>query len=150
MRRLGMVALPIAAVLTLAGCNSGDDEGGDFGIELSGANEVCAQGQTCGDPDGSGTATVEINSDRNELCYELSLQGISGVTAAHIHEAPVGEAGDAEVDLEFSGPDGGADACLDGIAEDVLEEIAANPDRHYVNVHTQEFPDGAVRGQLEG
>jgi len=30
----------------------------------------------------------------------------------------------------------------------VLKEIMGNPSAYYVNVHTAEFPNGALRGQL--
>ena len=142
----------IAAVLFLVmavfvGCNEGDDEGGDFEISLSGADEVCEDESACGG-EGSGKAELEINSDRNEVCYEIELEGVENVSAAHIHAAPEGEAGDVVVDLEYDGDDGGADACVDDIDESVLEDISEEPERHYVNVHSEEFPDGAVRGQL--
>ncbi len=31
---------------------------------------------------------------------------------------------------------------------DVIAAIRANPSNYYVNVHTTDFPDGAIRGQL--
>ncbi len=145
----GLMILLLVPALLLAACNEGDDEGGDFTPTLSGANEVCDEDGSCGG-EGSGTATVDINSDRNEICYKIELSGVEGVTAAHIHAAPAGEPGDVVVDLAYEGDDAGGEGCVDGIEEGVLEEISEEPGRHYLNVHTDDLPDGAARGQLEG
>ncbi len=149
MKKLGSLMFALLIVgLFLGACNEGDDEGGDFTIALSGADEVCDEEGSCGG-EGSGTAKVTINSDRNEICYEITLQGVAGVTAAHIHAAPEGEAGEVVVDLVYDGDDAGAEGCVDDIEEGVLEGIAEEPERHYLNVHTSDLPDGAARGQLQ-
>lgn len=147
MKRSVVIGLVAVTALLGASCNEGDDEGGSFSLDLSGDAEVC-DGDTCGGP-GTGTAEVTINTDRNEVCYEISLEEVTGVTAAHIHAAPEGEAGDVVVDLEYDGDDEGAEACVDGIDEGTLEEVSEEPARHYLNVHSDEYPDGAVRAQLE-
>jgi hypothetical protein len=33
-------------------------------------------------------------------------------------------------------------------ARDLIKTIRMNPSNYYVNVHTTDFPDGAIRGQL--
>ncbi len=145
MRRVGVLLVSIA-VLLLAACNPGDDEGGDYQIELSGANEVC-EGDTCGG-DGTGSAEVTINSDENEVCYNMTFDGVENVTMAHIHSGQDDEAGPVVVNLEFAGDDNGGEACVDGVEESVLEDISEDPANFYVNVHSERYPDGAVRGQL--
>lgn len=147
MKRIGVLALLIVTGILLGGCNPGDDEGGGFGAELSGANEVC-EGDTCGG-EGTGTAEVDINSDRNELCYEMTLEGVENVRAAHIHTGRDGEAGPVLIDLEYQGDDSGGEGCVDGIEEATLEDVAEEPGNFYVNVHSERYSDGAVRGQLE-
>ncbi|MEX0789729.1 MAG: CHRD domain-containing protein [Actinomycetota bacterium] len=147
MNRLLILAVALLAAVLLAACNPGDDEGGSFEIDLSGANEIC-EGDTCGG-DGTGTAQVDINSDENQVCYEISLDGVEGVTAAHIHSGTSEEAGPVVVNLEYDGDDQGADKCIDGVSESDLEAISEDPANHYVNVHSQQYPDGAVRGQLD-
>ncbi len=47
--------------------------------------------------------------------------------------------------LEVTGPDG--DMCL-AAEPDLLKLIVATPEAYYVNVHTGDFPKGAIRGQL--
>lgn len=147
MKRLAATGVAIALALSGAACNEGDDEGGSFSLELTGDAEVC-DGDTCGG-DGTGTAEVTINSDQNEVCYEIVLEEVQDVTAAHIHAAPEGEAGEVVIDLEYAGDDAGAEECVDGIDESVLEDVSEEPERHYLNVHSEEYPDGAVRAQLE-
>ena len=134
-----------AVLLILSACS---DEGGDFETELSGANEVCDDPDACGG-DGSGTATIEIDSDENEVCYTFELEGLEGVNAAHIHEGEEGQSGDPVVDLAYEGDDSGGEGCVDGVQESLLEDILDDPSGYYVNVHTEDLPDGAGRGQLE-
>ncbi len=142
MSKLWVIAA--VSVLALAGCA---DEGAEFEVDLSGANEVCEDENACGGT-GSGTATVTIDSDENEVCYDFSLEDIEGANAAHIHEGAEGEAGDPVVDLAYSGDDEGGDDCVDGVDEGLLEDISENPSDFYVNVHTEDLPDGAARAQL--
>lgn len=126
----------MTAALLPVSCNPGDDEGGTFDIELTGANEVC-DGDTCSG-DGTGSAELEINSDENQICYDISLEGVENVKAAHIHSGTEDEAGPVLVNLEYpEGEDDGA-----------LEDISEEPAGFYVNVHSEQYPDGAVRGQL--
>lgn len=148
MKKLLVVSVALLAAVLVAACNPGDDEGGSFEIDLSGANEIC-EGDTCGG-DGTGTAQVDINSDENQVCYDISLEGVQSVTAAHIHSGGSDEAGPVVVNLEYDGDDQGADKCVDGVSESDLEDISENPANFYVNVHSEQYPDGAVRGQLTG
>jgi hypothetical protein len=145
-----LLFLGVALIFVFGACNNeGDDEGGTFEMSLAGDAEVC-DGDTCGG-DGSGSATVEINSDQNELCYDITLEGVKGPNAAHIHTGDEGESGDVVVDLAYEGDDSGTggETCIDDVDEGVLEEISEEPKGHYLNVHTEELPDGAVRAQLE-
>jgi hypothetical protein len=146
-RNMGLVCRLIL-IFVLIACNPGDDEGGDFSFKLSGAEEVC-EGDTCGGP-GTGEADVKINSDRNEVCYDIKLEGVTEVTAAHIHSGEKGSAGPIVVNLEYAGDDSGGEGCVDGVDEGVLEKISEQPAAYYVNVHSNRYPDGAVRGQLSG
>jgi hypothetical protein len=101
-----------------------------------------------GDTDGSGTALVVINPGQGELCFMISVSGITlPASAAHIHEAPVGVPGPVVVPLAPPGADGTVRDCVD-VDRDELLEIMLEPEEYYVNVHTTDFPAGAVRGQL--
>lgn len=108
---------------------------------LSGANEVPAA-----DPDGIGLALVRIDRDYRRLCYVLTVENIATPTAAHIHQAPAGSNGPVVVDLGVP-PLGLSSRCV-RVSYSLGKAIARHPHRYYVNVHTADYPDGAIRGQL--
>jgi glucose/arabinose dehydrogenase len=120
-------------------------EGGQqFTTTLTGAAEVPGPG----DPDGSGTATVTLNPDGEEVCWEIQVSDITlPATAAHIHEAPVGVAGPVVVTLSAPDANGVASGCTTVASAEIME-ILEHPEEYYVNVHTSDYPAGAVRGQL--
>ena len=97
-----------------------------------------------GDPDGKGTAEVKVF--RGKVCYELSVQRIRPATAAHIHEGRRGVAGDIRVTLKPPS-DGSSSGCKD-ISRMLSRDLREHPGAFYVNVHNNQFPDGAIRGQL--
>lgn len=100
-----------------------------------------------GAPDGGGVAVVVGTQDPTELCAGLYVTLDAPATAAHIHRAPEGQAGEVVVELPTQ-DDGAVTACQRGLAPALVGDILANPAGYYVNVHTQAFPDGAIRGQL--
>jgi hypothetical protein len=68
-------------------------------------------------------------------------------TAAHIHQAPAGVAGPVVVPLPTPDASGMAKGCIT-VQRSLVEAILANPAGYYANVHTTDFPAGAIRGQL--
>ena len=110
-----------------------------FTTALGGAAEVPGPG----DPEGTGSATVTVSAAKKQVCYAIQVSGIGDPTAAHIHEGAAGAAGPPVVTLD---PPTGED-CVDVDAA-IAAKILARPAQYYVNVHTAEFPGGAVRGQL--
>jgi hypothetical protein len=114
---------------------------------LTGAAEVNAEGvPNQGDPDGSGTANVRVNPGQGCISYDLAVEDIEPATAAHIHEAPAGEAGPVVVGLDK--PTDGTSSGTVTVDREEAKNIVQNPDKYYVNVHNAEYPGGAVRGQL--
>ncbi|MDG2003342.1 MAG: CHRD domain-containing protein [Novosphingobium sp.] len=107
---------------------------------LSGANETKP-----GDPDGSGSFTAEVDIGTGDVCYLLSVADIGAVTAAHIHKGAAGKNGKPVTPIDVTGPED--DLCI-AMEPEKLELIVATPGNYYVNVHTKDFPAGAVRGQL--
>jgi hypothetical protein len=146
-RRVLFLAAALGMVAMLAMAAPALGEGRPFSTTLTGAAEVPGPG----DPDASGTAFITLNQGQGEVCFDLSWALIDGtVTAAHIHVGPAGVAGDVVVPL-FAGALAGTDSasgCISGVSEELIKAIRQDPASYYVNVHSDVFPAGAVRGQL--
>lgn len=99
-----------------------------------------------GDADGSGLAIITIEG--NTVSYVLTYQNIATPTAAHIHTGAIDVDGPVLVDLMGDFGTSSASGSVTASQEDI-DAITANPSGHYVNIHTNEFPGGAIRGQLE-
>ena len=137
-----LVALALVGPASAAKLGVADQGGRQLATTLSGEEEVPGPG----DPDGGGFATVTVNPGQGVLCYELSVSGIAPATAAHIHEAPPGEAGPVVVPLQP--PTGGSSSGCVEVGRALAKDILKNPSDYYVNVHNAEYPAGALRGQL--
>lgn len=92
---------------------------------------------------GSGTATFTIRLGRTELCYTLTVTGLTNVTAAHIHSLQGGG-----IVVPLTAPTTGTSSGCVIVAKELLQEIVRTPAAFYANVHTATFLDGQVRGAL--
>jgi hypothetical protein len=118
---------------------------------LYGRNELSGDPlrRGAGDPDGRGAASVTI--DGTMVCFGLTVTNIAQPVAAHIHRGRRSQNGPVEVTFvpPTSGDPGASSGCVPPDRDpDVAQEILRHPRRFYVNVHTADFPGGAVRGQL--
>lgn len=113
-----------------------------FQTELTGAAEVPGPGAD----KGMGEATLTFDSDKNQVCYMLHATGTDTPTMAHIHKGAAGTAGGVVVPL--SPPATGMSQGCAPLAPAVLADIVAHPADYYVNIHTAQFPKGAMRGQV--
>jgi hypothetical protein len=111
---------------------------------MSGAEEAPGPG----DEDGTGMANITVNLFKRQVCFALMVSDIGPATAAHIHIAPPGEPGPVVVPLNPPPTDGSSRGCANNVDAQLLKNIVRHPERYYVNVHNEEFPAGAVRGQL--
>jgi CHRD domain-containing protein len=109
-----------------------------FSALLSGANEVPAA-----DADGTGLAVVTFSG--TTVNYSVLVQNINTPTMAHIHRGAAGINGPVVIGFDVNTLSGGSAA---GVDQGLINEILANPSGFYVNVHTSDFPGGAIRGQL--
>jgi hypothetical protein len=115
-----------------------------FQVALSGDAETPA-----GDPVGTGTATVRLRAGQGQVCYQLAAKNLPAAVAAHIHRGDSGSAGPVVIPLTTPNAAGASSGCAT-TARTLVKAILADPGSFYVNVHTGEFPGGAIRGQLTG
>ena len=117
---------------------------------LTGAEECNTAGTLCGlgDPDGAGTAVVRLRPAGGQVCYRLTVRNVAlPAVGAHIHRADRGRAGPIVVQFTSPGTGGSSSGCT-ATPRDLIDQIQAQPSQVYVNVHTTEYPAGAVRAQL--
>jgi hypothetical protein len=107
-----------------------------------------------GDADAFGAAEFRVDVRKAKVCFTLVVLDLTLPTAAaHIHEGAEGVAGDIVVTLEAPVEIAGSgigisSGCVGDQSKALLRNIKNNPDQFYCNVHTSDFPAGAVRGQL--
>ncbi|MGW6026807.1 CHRD domain-containing protein [Streptomyces sp. NPDC055099] len=124
--------------------------GAVFVASMNGANEVPVQGgPAVGDKDGRALEFVQVKGDK--VSVSVKWRGTDKPTALHVHQGAKGTNGGVKID--FTGLLGKSkghrvtgtvkvhDAAL-------LRQLKADPNSFYANLHTAEFPGGAVRGQL--
>jgi len=100
---------------------------------------------------GYGNATVVFDATRQNITVTITVANLgSPINNFHIHEAAAGVAGNVVVNLIGLGGafNAGTMTGTFPIDADVATRMLANPGGFYVNVHTNQFPGGAVRGQL--
>jgi hypothetical protein len=115
----------------------------EFEITLSGDEEVPAV-----DSDGEGTANVRLLKDEGLVCVDVEVSGITlPATDAHIHKGAKGSSGPVALALPLPNEDGDAYGCVKADAGSITD-MMDHPENYYVNVHSEEHPDGELRGQL--
>jgi hypothetical protein len=110
-----------------------------------------------------GEADFKLSKDGKELTYILKLMDIENVGAAHIHTGMAGKNGGPVAGL-FAGPKkegtfSGEIAKGTITDKDLIGPLAGKTigdlvklikdGGAYVNVHTEKYPDGEVRGQIK-
>jgi hypothetical protein len=98
-----------------------------------------------GDPNGKGTAKLTFEQSKGKLCFNLSWTGISKPVASHIHKGKKGVAGPVVIPIFAGTPK--HKGCVPA-SKSLIGKINKNPGGYYVNIHTAQFPGGAIRAQL--
>lgn len=156
-----VLRLALLAAAVAVACDDDDDDGGtigpsptaeEFSATMSGASERPDPVETTG----SGTADFTVSGDT--LYYTIMVDSLtSPVTAAHIHGPAGPEAvappivGFAIIDTTLTSgtiATGFVTAPTDpSVSQDSVVALMRNGNA-YVNVHTTNFPDGEIRGQI--
>lgn len=145
--RMAGLGAAMAGCMALTACATAEEGaaelvGKTYRATLTGAQEVGG-----GDPDGTGLAEVTIANKMDQLCYDINqVHGIGTPTAAHIHKGRAGENGPPVITLKPA-HEGGFKGC-EKAPEWLQDAIPDNLSGYYVNIHTSDYPNGAIRGQL--
>ncbi len=133
-------------------------EGETYSATLSGKDEVPPT-----ESNATGWAKFVTNDNGSQLSYWVNITGLKQITGAHVHNGSVEQNGDIAITLsnEKSAEDGdNPTISLKGnITKDALQgplkgkEISdlvslMGDGNSYVNVHTDKYQKGAIRGQI--
>jgi CHRD domain len=133
-------------------------EGETFFANLSGKDEAPPTKSSA-----TGWAKFQTDENGTQVFYWINISGFNEITGIHIHNGSAGQNGDIVVTIsgQESAKDGGnSTISLKGnITKDDLEgplkgkelgELVGlmSDGNAYVNVHTVEFQNGAIRGQI--
>ena len=142
---IGLIAgvVSVAFVGSAGAANPGNRK---YAVTLTGAAQVPP-----GDADGSGMGTVKIKAKQSTVCVVFKkIANIMPAIAAHIHQAPAGVNGPIVVPLATptqAGKFQKSKTCA-VVSAALLAALQNTPSDFYLNVHTGDFPGGAIRGQL--
>src|SRR5688500_19096715 len=111
---IGVALLGSASLVSATLAQPAAEGGRKFTTELTGEAEVTAAGvPNQGDLDGSGTATITLNSGQGEVCWEISVSDITlPAAAAHIHVGPATTTGPVVVPLSAPDAAGVSSGCI--------------------------------------
>ena len=120
-------------------------------VPLSG-QDIIASGLPA-DPNATGTATITADNSTNRICGTFSWSGIaSPVVFGHIHGGQYGEPENPGITVNLFGPTlNGAPNPVTGcttLPGAVIDKVDRLSSYFSVVVHNQEYPWGALRGQL--
>jgi hypothetical protein len=154
-KRIG-VMIAVGAVCALALYGVAQARHGALQTRMNGAQEINAEtGEPgAGDPDGTGSAKIQLHPEADQVCFKLTWSNIGSPHAAHIHEAEAGSNGGVVVplfvgDTPLPSTISGVNGCTGDVDDALSERIRSNPAGFYVNLHNEEYPGGAIRGQLK-
>src|SRR5215203_1938548 len=125
--RYAPAVLVLTAVSLFALAAVAQEGGRPLSAHMTGA----AEKPTAGDPDGQGHASFRVNVGQNQVCYDISVEGIAAAAAAHIHKGGPAEAGPPVVMLKAPGADGKIKDCATA-DQAVVKDILQNPAGYYV------------------
>lgn len=138
-------------------------EASQYDVVMTGAAEIDDSGDVPvpgqGEVDATADATVVVDYVAGEIGYTVDLSGVTGPfdggPGFHIHAGTSDENGPIVAflatgdDVQAAADDDGVlTGTFTGAPASVLREIVDDPSAFYLNLHSDDFPAGAVRAQL--
>ncbi|WP_147804702.1 CHRD domain-containing protein [Alkalicoccus halolimnae] len=111
------------------------------------------------DSDASGHAEFHVSDDGESIDFIVEAHELNATLAGHLHSGPAGENGPVELFLfendeavDYDGEIASGTLTEDDLAgemgwEEFSEELVNG--NIYANLHTETYPDGEIRGQLD-
>jgi hypothetical protein len=123
-------------------------------VEMSGDQVVSGPG----DPDGTGTAVLTLDKAAGTVCASIHTENVTeadpfnprfGIVLHDIGPVPLpGSPGAAVAVLSAAyTPDPDFEGCT-ALSAEAIKQIQKYPDRFFVQVNTELYDEGAIRGQL--
>jgi len=120
---------------------AGGAQATNFFATLDGPSEVPPNASP-----GTGFANLILNDATLQMTYTLTYAGLQGpTTASHIHRGAAGVPGPVVYPLALGNFPSGANGVVQINAADLPDLMNQGM---YVNIHTQVFPGGEIRGQV--
>jgi hypothetical protein len=149
--------ISVGSLFVLPNTASGQEQA--FSAVLSGKNEV-----TPTKPNSAGLATLQTSGNASQISYSINISGIEKANQAQIHIGTIGQNGDAVATLaEAKSASGDNDPPMLLIGGNLTEDDLQGPLKDsqipdlvnlmnngtaYVNIYTDKYPEGEIRGQI--
>ncbi|MBC8005835.1 MAG: CHRD domain-containing protein [Verrucomicrobia bacterium] len=141
------LVIPVLFLVAIIGFASCEDEvvtpknTVTFTATLNGANEVPANNSKA-----TGTATFKYDTITHKLSGTVTFSGMTA-TASHIHKGDTTVAGPVVIPLDVTVPVT-SPITLEPTTLDSTQRADLMNGLYYVNLHSEAFPGGEIRGQL--
>jgi CHRD domain-containing protein len=146
MSKRSLMLLSLLSLLLVAASVQAQTDATLLFAELRGTNEVPANASTAV---GSAFVTIDAN---NLVTFEVNIGGLQNATLSHIHgPIPAGQNAGVKVNFALSASafsNGRTKGTIQVVDTALANDIKANPQNYYVNVHSTAFGGGEIRGQL--
>ena len=101
-----------------------------------------------GDPNGTGKVRLNVNRVKQRICYRVKYSGLDMVTGSHLHKGAKGAIGREIVTLFQGNRPSPVEGCVRNVRKKIIKRLKRKPAKHYVDIDSRDYPNGALRGQL--
>ena len=142
-----MALSALSAATLIGGCATLEEGAAKVVAETHHATLTGAEVVGGGDTDGYATADLTISDELDQVCYDVKdIRNVGPITAIMVHRGATGTNGPVVYTLKPAN-EGGYKGC-DNIGEWTEGDFEKNPTGYYFLIHTQDYPNGAIRGQI--